>query len=81
MAAAAAREPTRIRLGAGAVVLLFQHHPIRVAEQAAMVDCLSNGRLELGFGRGYQPQEQVLGSIRLFAARVIPAVQQVAASC
>lgn len=39
------------------VVLPFQHHPIRVAEQAAMVDCLSNGRLELGFGRGYQPHE------------------------
>jgi alkanesulfonate monooxygenase SsuD/methylene tetrahydromethanopterin reductase-like flavin-dependent oxidoreductase (luciferase family) len=39
------------------VVLPFQHHPIRVAEQAAMVDCLSHGRLELGFGRGYQPHE------------------------
>src|SRR5207302_3643537 len=36
MAAAAARETRRIRLGAGVVVLLFQHHPIRVAEQAAM---------------------------------------------
>ena len=57
MAAAAARETKRIRLGAGVVVLPFQHHPIRVAEQAAMVDCLSHGRLELGFGRGYQPHE------------------------
>ena len=57
MAAAAARETRRIRLGAGVVVLPFQHHPIRVAEQAAMVDCLSHGRLELGFGRGYQPHE------------------------
>ncbi len=57
MAAAAARETKRLRLGAGVVVLPFQHHPIRVAEQAAMVDCLSNGRLELGFGRGYQPHE------------------------
>jgi len=57
MAAAAARETKRIRLGAGVVVLPFQHHPIRVAEQAAMVDCLSQGRLELGFGRGYQPHE------------------------
>ena len=57
MAAAAARETTRLRLGAGVVVLPFQHHPIRVVEQAAMVDCLSNGRLELGIGRGYQPHE------------------------
>lgn len=57
MAAAAARETSRIRLGAGVVVLPFQHHPIRVVEQAAMMDCLSKGRLELGFGRGYQPHE------------------------
>src|SRR5262249_26776299 len=41
--------------GCLAVVLPFQHRLIRVAEQATMVDCLSNGRLELGFGRGYQP--------------------------
>lgn len=57
MAAAAARETRRLRLGAGVVVLPFQHHPIRVVEQAAMVDCLSGGRLELGLGRGYQPHE------------------------
>ena len=41
MAAAAARETRQIRLGTGVVVLPFQHHPIRVVEQAAMVDCLS----------------------------------------
>ena len=52
MAAAAARETRRIRLGTGVVVLPFQHHPIRVVEQAAMVDCLSGGRLELGSGVG-----------------------------
>ena len=54
--AAAARETKQIRLGAGVVVLPF-HHPVRAAEQAAMVDCLSNGRLLLGVGRGYQPHE------------------------
>ena len=54
--AAAARETRQIRLGAGVVVLPF-HHPVRVAEQAAMVDCLSDGRLILGVGRGYQPHE------------------------
>src|SRR5437763_5037975 len=56
LCAAAARETKRIRLGAGVVVLPL-HHPIRVAEQAAMVDCLSGGRLLLGIGRGYQPPE------------------------
>ncbi len=54
--AAAARETSRIKLGAGMVVLPF-HHPVRVAEQAALVDCLSDGRLLLGIGRGYQPPE------------------------
>ena len=54
--AAAARETQSILLGAGVVVLPF-HHPVRVAEQAAMVDCLSGGRLLLGIGRGYQPHE------------------------
>lgn len=54
--AAAARETKQILLGAGVVVLPF-HHPVRAAEQAAMVDCLSDGRLLLGVGRGYQPHE------------------------
>ena len=58
LCAAAARETQRIRLGAAVVVLPF-HHPVRVAEQAAMVDCLSDGRLLLGVGRGYQPHEFV----------------------
>src|SRR5438034_5796787 len=56
MLAAVARETRRLRLGAGVVVLPF-HHPLRVAEEAAMVDCLSAGRLDLGVGRGYQPHE------------------------
>jgi alkanesulfonate monooxygenase SsuD/methylene tetrahydromethanopterin reductase-like flavin-dependent oxidoreductase (luciferase family) len=64
MCAAAARETRRIRLGAGVVVLPF-HHPLRVAEQAAMVDCLSNGRLLLGVGRGYQPPEFAGFGLRL----------------
>lgn len=40
-----------LRLGTGVVVLHYDH-PIRVAERAAMLDVLSNGRLELGVGRG-----------------------------
>jgi Coenzyme F420-dependent N5,N10-methylene tetrahydromethanopterin reductase and related flavin-dependent oxidoreductases len=46
----------KLRLGTGIVVLPL-HNPIHVAEEAAMVDLLSNGRLELGIGRGYQSIE------------------------
>ena len=46
-----AAQTSTIRLGAGVSVLPF-HHPIRLAEEAAMVDMLSNGRLDFGVGRG-----------------------------
>ncbi len=46
----------RIRIGTGVVVLPF-HNPIRVAEEFAFLDVLSEGRLDFGVGRGYQPGE------------------------
>jgi len=54
--AAVAARTQRIRLGTGVVVLPL-NHPIRVAEDYAMLDLLSNGRVDLGVGRGYQPHE------------------------
>lgn len=54
--AAAAAVTERIRLGTSVVVTPL-HHPVRIAEEAAFVDCLSKGRLDLGVGRGYQPLE------------------------
>jgi natural product biosynthesis luciferase-like monooxygenase protein len=42
----------RIRLGTGATVLPL-NDPVRVAEQAAMLDQLSGGRFDLGVGRGF----------------------------
>ena len=42
-----------IRLGTAVTVLPF-HNPVQLAEQTATVDLLSNGRLDLGVGRGYQ---------------------------
>ncbi len=53
---AIAAHTKRIRLGQMANILPWWH-PIRVAEQAAMLDVISGGRLELGIGRGYQPRE------------------------
>ena len=46
----------RIRIGT-AVVVLPLHNPILVAEEAAMIDNISGGRLNLGIGAGYQRQE------------------------
>lgn len=42
-----------IRLGTAVAVLPF-HNPVQLAEEAATVDLLSNGRLDFGVGRGYQ---------------------------
>ncbi|MET9337708.1 LLM class flavin-dependent oxidoreductase [Nonomuraea sp. NPDC003804] len=52
----AAARTERIRLGTGIVVLPL-HNPVHVAEEAALVDVLSGGRLDLGIGRGYQSFE------------------------
>ncbi|HEY7063008.1 MAG TPA: LLM class flavin-dependent oxidoreductase [Chloroflexota bacterium] len=54
--AALARETTRLRFGP----LVYQmptHHPIRLAQDAAMVDQLSHGRLEFGIGYGIHAHE------------------------
>lgn len=44
----------RIRLGTG-IVTLPMENPLRVAEDAAVLDLLCNGRLELGVGNGGTP--------------------------
>ena len=53
---ALSRLTKRIRLGFGVVILPY-HHPVRVAERVALLDHLSNGRVEFGTGRS-SPYEQ-----------------------
>lgn len=55
---ALARETRRIGLRAGSVVMPL-HDPIRVAEEWAMVDNLSNGRVGLSFASGWHPNDFV----------------------
>ncbi len=57
--AAVAAVTSRIRVRAGSVVLPL-HHPIRVAEEWAMVDNLSNGRVELSFASGWHANDFAL---------------------
>jgi len=51
LAADLAARTKRLRIGLGAVIITFWH-PLRLAEDIAVLDHLSNGRLELGVGRG-----------------------------
>jgi alkanesulfonate monooxygenase SsuD/methylene tetrahydromethanopterin reductase-like flavin-dependent oxidoreductase (luciferase family) len=51
-----AAKTKRVRL-APAVTVLPLHHPIRVAEQWATLDLLSNGRVDFACGRGYDRRE------------------------
>ena len=54
--AALARETSRIRLGTSISVLPFWN-PVRLAEEVAIVDLLSEGRFEFGVGSGYRKHE------------------------
>ncbi|HSK31562.1 MAG TPA: LLM class flavin-dependent oxidoreductase [Candidatus Limnocylindria bacterium] len=54
--AAAAQRTKKMRLGA-AVSIIPMHNPLRIAEEFAMVDQLSGGRVLFGAGRGMHPTE------------------------
>jgi len=62
-----AEQTKQIRLRAGSVVLPL-HHPIRVAEEWAVVDNLSNGRVDIAFAIGWNPNDFVIAA-RNYAER------------
>ena len=55
---AAAYQTEHIRFGFGlALTPPAYNHPVRIAERAAMLDCLSGGRVDIGSGRSTTPAE------------------------
>ena len=57
--AAVAQRTRRLRFGP-LVYALPLHHPLRLIEEICMLDQISGGRLEIGFGRGSSPAEIAL---------------------
>jgi alkanesulfonate monooxygenase SsuD/methylene tetrahydromethanopterin reductase-like flavin-dependent oxidoreductase (luciferase family) len=56
MAGLIGMKTTRIRVGT-CVLLLPLHHPVQVAEDCAVIDQATRGRLTLSVGVGYQPED------------------------
>jgi alkanesulfonate monooxygenase SsuD/methylene tetrahydromethanopterin reductase-like flavin-dependent oxidoreductase (luciferase family) len=56
IAGAIAGMTSRVRIGTF-LLLLPLHNAVRVAEDAATVDIIANGRFDLGLGQGYSPSE------------------------
>lgn len=66
--AAASQRTERLRL-ASMVYVLPLHDPLRLIEEICMLDNLSNGRLEIGFGRGSSPYELAFFDVPLNRSR------------
>jgi alkanesulfonate monooxygenase SsuD/methylene tetrahydromethanopterin reductase-like flavin-dependent oxidoreductase (luciferase family) len=56
LAAAIAMRTSSMRIGTN-LMLAPMHHPVRLAEDAAMLSILSGGRFDLGLGIGYREME------------------------
>jgi probable F420-dependent oxidoreductase len=59
-----ATRTSRVSLGTDIAVAPF-HHPVRLAEDVAMLDVMSNGRAILGIAIGYKPDEFALYGVDL----------------
>ena len=59
-----ATRTSKLRLGTDIAVAAF-YHPVRLAEDIAMLDVMSNGRVTLGIAIGYKPDEFALYGVDL----------------
>jgi probable F420-dependent oxidoreductase len=59
-----ATRTSRLVLGTDIIVAAF-HHPVRLAEDVAMLDVISSGRFVLGIAIGYKPDEFALYGVEL----------------
>jgi len=59
-----ATRTSRVRLGTNILVAPF-YHPVRLAEEVAMLDVMSGGRFTLGIAIGYKPDEFALYGVDL----------------
>ncbi|HTE83235.1 MAG TPA: LLM class flavin-dependent oxidoreductase [Dehalococcoidia bacterium] len=67
---AIAARTTRVRLITGAVIPAF-NHPIKMAGELAMLDNISNGRLDVGFGRAFIPEEYAAYGLNMEDSRAM----------
>jgi alkanesulfonate monooxygenase SsuD/methylene tetrahydromethanopterin reductase-like flavin-dependent oxidoreductase (luciferase family) len=56
-AAALAAVAPNCRIGQGVALAPLHGHPLRLAEDLAVIDNLTGGRVEIGLGQGYRPAE------------------------
>src|SRR5947209_3627520 len=59
-----ATRTSKVMLGTDIAVAAF-YHPVRLAEDIAMLDVMSNGRITLGIAIGYKPDEFALYGVDL----------------
>ncbi len=65
---AVASRTKNIRLMTGCILPAF-HHPIQIAAETSLLDAISNGRLDVGFARGYLPYEFMAFGVDLDESR------------
>jgi alkanesulfonate monooxygenase SsuD/methylene tetrahydromethanopterin reductase-like flavin-dependent oxidoreductase (luciferase family) len=62
-ASAIAARTTRMRIHFSALIAVL-HHPLRLAEDLAVLDLISEGRIEMTLGIGYRPHEYEMMGVK-----------------